>query len=197
MNPIFLIYLAHGGEYHTEPAKVIVKAVNHDLVTLHPMLVHLPIGLLIAAIFFEVLFILRSKSEWRIVSRATFFFGCMAAFMALASGFLADNELGHGYAGHDMAHTHRNWMIAGTGVWMLAAVLIKKLRSITEKLKVFHLLIYGIIATVFFFGAHIGGELVYEHGVGVKKNSAQLMEKLPTYISQSNIYLSGRWTEQA
>jgi uncharacterized membrane protein len=149
-NSIFLMILAHGSEHHAEPAKAVVKVLNHDIVTLHPMLVHLPIGLLVAAIFFEFLFLLRSKSELRLISRATFFLGGACALMALASGFLADNELGHGYAGHDLAHTHRNWMIAGTVVWILVAGLMTKLKSTAEKLKIFHLLIYGVTAAVFF-----------------------------------------------
>ncbi len=175
-NSIFLMILAHGSEHHAEPAKALVNAVNHDIVTLHPMLVHLPIGLLVAAILFELVFLLRSQENLRAISRATFFLGCASALVALGSGFLADNELGHGYAGHDLAHSHRNWMIAGTIVWTLVSGLLIKLKSTAEKIRIFHLLIYGVVATVFFFGAHIGGELVYEHGVGVKpliKNETQ------------------------
>jgi len=168
MDTLLTYLIAHGSEHHAEPVAKAAKAINYDLVTLHPMLVHLPIGLLAAAFLFELLYLLRRHDSLRFASRATFFLGCMGAIVALASGFLADNELGHGYAGHDLAHTHRNWMIAGTSVWALVSALMIKFKSATEKSKVMHFLIYGVTATVFFFGAHIGGELVYDHGVGIK-----------------------------
>lgn len=168
LNSIFLMILAHGSEHHAEPTKAVVKALNHDIVTLHPMLVHLPIGLLVAAVFFELLFMLRSRENLRNISRATFFLGCASALVVLGSGFLADNELGHGYAGHDLAHSHRNWMIGGSVVWVFATVALYKFKAFVTKLKLLHLLLYAVTAVVFFFGAHIGGELVYEHGVGVK-----------------------------
>lgn len=160
---------AHGSEHHAEPtAAAVAKVVSQDIVTLHPMLVHLPIGLLIAAIVFELICLVRKNPQFRFASRSAFILGSMCAVLALGSGFLADNELGHGYAGHDLAHTHRNIMIIATSIWLVAALGLWKFQALFEKSQVIHAAIYALIAAIFFFGAHIGGELVYEHGVGVK-----------------------------
>jgi uncharacterized membrane protein len=170
IQPVFLALWAHGGEDHAEKAAEVAKAVNYGLVTLHPIAVHLPIGLLVAALVFELLFIWRQRMEWRFASRAVFILGGLGAVVALGSGFLADNELGHGYAGHDLAHTHRNIMIATTGVWFIAILAAIKFRTSFDRVRFLHIIVYGLTAALLFFGAHIGGELVYEHGVGVNVN---------------------------
>lgn len=168
MDDLLTYLIAHGSEHHTEVVTKTASAINYNLVTLHPMVVHLPIGLMIAAIIFELLFLMRKHGPFRFASRAAFVLGCLGATAALASGFLADNELGHGYAGHDLAHTHRNIMIASTTIWLIAAIALLKLRAFLEKSRFLHFVLYVITAALFFLGAHIGGELVYDHAVGIK-----------------------------
>lgn len=167
---------AHGGEHHAEKVAEAAGTVNYGIVTLHPIVVHLPIGLLVAALVFELLFIWRNRAELRFASRAVFILGGLGAIVALASGFLADNELGHGYAGHDLAHTHRNIMIATAGVWLVVILAALKFRAYFDRIRLLHLIVYGITAALLFFGAHIGGELVYEHGVGVKTTSEKTVK---------------------
>lgn len=168
MDTLLTYLIAHGSEHHAEPVAKAAVAINYNLVTLHPMVVHLPIGLLVAAIVFELLFLVRKNAPLRFASRAAFILGCLGALAALASGFLADNELGHGYAGHDLAHTHRNVMIASTAVWLLFVFVIVKFQALLDRLRFLHFFLYAGIAVLFFLGAHIGGELVYDHAVGVK-----------------------------
>ena len=150
------------------PVAKVANAINYDLVTLHPMVVHLPIGLLMAAIAFELWYLLQKNTAFRFASRATFVLGCLGAIAALGSGILADHELGHEYAAHNLAHTHRNVMIASTAIWLLSLFVISKFQALLERFRFLHLSLYLITAALFFLGAHIGGELVYDHAVGIK-----------------------------
>lgn len=168
MDNLLTYLIAHGSEHHAEPVAKAANAINYNLVTLHPMVVHLPIGLLMATIAFEFLFLVRKNVSFRFASRAAFVLGCLGATAALASGFLADSELGHGYAGHDLAHTHRNIMITSTAIWVIATIALIKFRAFLEGSRFLHFFLYAVTAALFFFGAHIGGELVYDHAVGIK-----------------------------
>lgn len=176
MNTLVTYLIAHGSEHHAEPVTKVANAINYNLVTLHPMVVHLPIGLLTAAIVFEFLFLVRKNNSFRFASRAVFFLGCLGAVVALASGFLADSELGHGYAGHELAHTHRNIMIASTAVWFIAAIAAVKFQAFLERIRFLHFILYTVTAVLLFLGAHIGGELVYDHAVGIKTSKKSNQE---------------------
>jgi len=161
----FQMLVAHGNEHH-EVAKI-VQAPNWFLIHLHPKLVHLPIGMLTAAGIAETLYLIFKWESMRTTSRIVFGMGLLSAFAALGSGFIADSVLGHGYAGHDLAHLHRNLMIAGTILWVLGWCLIRFSSLMRDRLRPGFLAIIVLISAAFTYGAHVGGGLVYEHGVGV------------------------------
>jgi len=167
----FQLLSAHGNEHH-EVTKAIQEP-NWFLIHLHPKLVHLPIGMLMAAGIAEAMYLIFKSENMRMASRIVFGIGLLSAFAALGSGFIADNVLGHGYSGHDLAHLHRNFMIAGTGIWTLGWCSIRFSEFFRNRLRIGFIAIIMFVAAAFTYGAHIGGGLVYEYGVGVKPQQGE------------------------
>lgn len=158
--------IAHGDEEH------IVKPAAHELnwllIHLHPKLVHLPIGLIFGAALIELLALILKRDSFAAASRIVFGLGILTALAALGSGFVADSALGHGYSAHEQAHTHRNWMILATATWSVLWVALKYVAIFRQTGRIYFFAALLFICGLFAYGAHIGGGLVYEHGVGVK-----------------------------
>ena len=96
--------------------------------------------------------------------------GAFAA--ATVAGFLASESLGHGSPGHDLVHTHRDFMLGatalsigltGVGWWMRAGG-----RAWKTGLSVAAVALVGVMS----LGADRGAYLVYQHGVGVADGSS-------------------------
>lgn len=152
-----------------------------DLVLLHPKLVHFPIALIALAVFFELLFVWKKDPFYRRFSLWMVHLGFVSALAALATGFWAADAIGHDSPGHDHVHEHRDLIIAALSLWFLFIVAIRFVGWLREdKGSVSRIVIGIIISAVLYTGAHEGGELVFEYGVGVKvdkKNGEKSSEK--------------------
>ena len=80
----------------------------------HPMFVHLPLGLWPVALAFFVVGAARHSERLIEVGRWMLY---------LATGWFAAGGLGHDSPGHDLVHIHRNWMLVATGLSILTSAL--------------------------------------------------------------------------
>ena len=127
---------------------------------LHPLLVHLPIGILLFA-FALILFQRFQKVEVDVAISFALLLGSISAVFASAAGwFLAQS----GEYDADLVFQHQ-WMGIGTAVFSLAAYFIKRIRDILTTITVCALMVTG----------HLGGHLTHgEDYLFPKKKSVPL-----------------------
>jgi uncharacterized membrane protein len=96
-------------------------------------------------------------------------FGVLAIIAAAGTGLIAANTVAHPEAAHEIMETHETMMLIAAGTLLALFVWRSILKSHLPSKKIF-LVIYLIIATgavvTMLAGAHLGGKMVYEFGVG-------------------------------
>lgn len=139
----------------------------------HPMFVHLPLGLWPVALAFFVVGAARHSERLIEVGRWMLYLATVAAVVAAATGWFAAGGLGHDSPGHDLVHIHRNWMLVATGLSILTSALAFAFRRARGGAKPWLttaavVLTFGTAA----LGADRGAYLVYGKGVGVSRDTA-------------------------
>ena len=134
---------------------------------IHPMLVHFPFALWLAALLIWAAFVATRKDGLWSTGRLLLTLGTLGGMAAVASGYWATDQMGHTAPGHDLVHVHRNWMVATTVLAALttAGAWLYRGSSFGPRLGLVGLLLVtGGLLTA---GADRGAELVYRYGVGV------------------------------
>ena len=136
---------------------------------LHPVFVHLPLGLWPVALAFLGLGALRSNARLFEVGRWLLYLAALAAAVTAASGWIAADGLGHDSLGHGAVHQHRNWMLAALTLTFATAALAFFLRH-TERAAHRWAVVVALALTlgVATLGADRGAYLVYGKGVGTQ-----------------------------
>ncbi len=134
----------------------------------HPVFVHFPIALwTFGLVVWALGWFLKNQAFMKSASW-TFHAGTLTAFVAVMTGFLASNSLGHDSAGHDFVHVHRNFMITATALGLLTSILLLVLprkASWTPWILAGALLSTVVVTTL---GADRGALLVYKYGMGTR-----------------------------
>ena len=95
----------------------------------HPMLVHLPLGLWPTALGFLLIGALRANDQLFSCGRWLLYLASSSAVVAALSGWNSANGLGHDTLGHDLVHVHRNWMLTATALSAATSLLAFALRG--------------------------------------------------------------------
>ncbi len=147
---------------------------------IHPMVVHFPIALLTAYLFADFMAMFRKDREWNILASGLLYLGTLGAIAAAAAGLVAEHLVAHGDEVHDIMERHE---LLGLTVASLS-VLLSLIRylggsalttAMGQGLRGF----MGLLIWVcLFFGADLGGTMVYQYGVGVQKlqDTAQVQQ---------------------
>lgn len=138
---------------------------------IHPLTVHFPIALLMAALGLQAAALIGNRDAWAGHARACLYLGTLGALAAAGTGWLAADGLGHDSPGHEFVHVHRNFMAVSTllalgtsmASWHLAARAPQRDRAV----------LLGLVCTcaVLTLGADRGANLVFRYGVGVSSTS--------------------------
>ncbi|HWR43455.1 DUF2231 domain-containing protein [Sporomusa sp.] len=136
----------------------------------HPAVIHFPIALLLIGFLFDTVSVILKKDSLRGAGWWCLLIGVVSMAVAIGSGIYAENTAGHNDASHAIMERHKN-------IEYVAAVLFGLMlvwRSLKRTLlpgTVSQLVIYfaiGVLAVgTMAYGAHLGGRLVYEYGIGV------------------------------
>ena len=119
----------------------------------HPVLVHLPIGILLLACFFQLLTI---KNRFTILQPAIplmFFWGMIGAVLSCITGYML--SLSGDYDG-DLVDTHQ-WMGIVVAVASMVLYLLYKLSVGENFARIFSIAIIGLVT----FTGHLGGSLTH------------------------------------
>lgn len=135
---------------------------------IHPMLVHFPIALLSAAVFFDLLGEKWRPEECRIAGLYTLVLGFAGAAVSVASGAMAEDAAEHSGVPERAIELHE--MLGFAAFWIFAGLLGLRLATglgwIREQRTVSLLLGIAGVA-VMLVASYYGGSLVYDYGAGV------------------------------
>lgn len=138
---------------------------------LHPLIVHLPIGILLLAVAFE--WLSRRRASLRAATDLAFQIGAGAAVFACLSGWILAND---GEYASDTLDRHR-WLGIGTAVLATLACFFKK-----------RLIISTLMAVVLTAAGHFGGTLTHGAGFLTVSPQAEKTATLPADLQQARAY---------
>jgi uncharacterized membrane protein len=135
---------------------------------IHPMLVHFPIALLSAAVFFDLMGGKWRPEECRIASLYTLVLGFAGAAVSVVSGAMAEDAAEHSGVPERAIEIHE--MLGFATFWIFAGLLGLRVATwlgwIQERRAMSVLL--GVAGVVVLLAAsYYGGSLVYDYGAGV------------------------------
>ena len=135
---------------------------------IHPLFVHFPIALLMVGGIFYGLELILKKEEFGTFGFYLLIGGVVGVVAAIASGNFSESEIIHTQEIHELLGDHATigWVVAWVFAILLTWAFLRKGRQTTPEKAVF-MAIYAIGIGVMIYGAHLGGELVYEKGAGV------------------------------
>ncbi len=137
------------------------------MINIHPIVVHFPIVLVILAMFFQILEVIKKLPKGMANAPIwIMYLATIASIAGAASGYWASEIIGHDHPRHELVHEHRNLMLWFTGIITSGSAIhlfVKKIQT-----PIFRLILLVSSALIMIIGAEKGGNLVYEHGIGVK-----------------------------
>ena len=147
---------------------------GYDLPRLHALLNDFPVGLLVAAVVFEILFLLTKRDSLRIAAYWTLMAGVIGAGLAVLSGLGAEDRIAHGEAVHEIMEEHEELAFITTGIFAVVALWRlwrERVMSRGERMAALCLALIGsgfLVST----GQH-GGEMVFDHSAGIKTSALE------------------------
>lgn len=136
---------------------------------LHPMVVHFPIAFWVGALcVWTVASLGHGREDWWRFGRWLHLMGLLGALVAVLFGFIASDRLGHDTPGHDLVHTHRDFMLVTTGISLLVCAVGWKMRHASLVGRRVLTALTCLLVGVMMWGTDRGAALVYVHGVGVQ-----------------------------
>ena len=133
----------------------------------HPLVVHFPIALLLAAVLVDLLAIGLKRPALHRVALWNLGLGTLGAGLAVWSGLEASEVAKHTFEIHQVMELHRKLGLATLIIGGVVAVWRLWQRDrLGPRSRALALFLMLAMAGTLAYGAHLGGRLVYEFGVG-------------------------------
>jgi uncharacterized membrane protein len=152
------------------PARRGLRLFGHPV---HPMLVHLPMGLLLTAPLWDLLCLGRpgGTAVWSAVSDWTLIVGCLGALAAAVAGMVDFAALPTGHPAGRAANCHLYLMLGAVALFG-TSVLVRHghpTAGATPAVLGIDLAGFALLVAGGFFGA----EMVYRHGIGQESDATE------------------------
>ena len=135
--------------------------------SLHPLVVHFPIALLLCALGCDVLALLIRRPALHRVALWNLALGALGAVAAVLTGREAEEVAKHSFEIFQVMERHER---LGYDTLTLACLTLGwrlwRRDQLGRRARVGTLILMGLMAASLAYGAHLGGRLVYEFGVG-------------------------------
>ena len=143
--------------------------VEFQIYKLHPLLVHFPIGLLFTSLLFYLFAAAKKRKGAELAGLANLITGTLLSYATVYSGLLAEHAVKHG-AVHDFVELHQNLGYGIAGFFTILSLwgLIAYRRPGGRVIPLF-LILFLIGGVALGLQGYIGGFLVMDGGLGVKK----------------------------
>lgn len=139
----------------------------------HPLFVHFPIAVWVAALIFEAIAVLRSSEDSHKTAARLLYLGTLCGLAAAGTGLLAEESVPEAGPAHDAFEIHETLMYitlsAAVGLCGLAFFKRKDFSAGMRKIFLAGLLVLAALMTL---GADRGAQLVYRYGVSVDWSKA-------------------------
>ena len=139
----------------------------HAMQNVHPLFVHFPIALWIAALLFESVSLVRSSEEWHRAAARLLYLGTLLGVAAAATGWLAQGSVPPSGDVHDVMELHETLMLfalSAAGWLSLVVYLRPRLSSALRKWFLAGLIVLVLLTVI---GSDRGAELVYRYATSV------------------------------
>ena len=146
--------------------------------SLHPLIVHFPIALLLTSVALDFLALILKRPSLHRVALWNLSLGTLAAGAAVLSGLQAEDAAKHSFEIWQVMTLHKRLgittLILGlmTVSWRLS-----KRDQLTPRGRIVTLLLSLVMVGTLGYGAFLGGRLVYEFGVGGRFGTPAVMER--------------------
>jgi uncharacterized membrane protein len=143
------------------------------VLNIHPMLVHFPIALWLAALLFEAWAVIRNSEDWHRTAARLLYLGTIAGILTVLTGLAAEKSVPAGKA-MIVVGIHKTLMMLTTsvalGLSLFALAFRKNFTAAYRKYLLIGLVAMAILMTL---GGDRGAQLVYQFGSAVDWSSAQ------------------------
>jgi uncharacterized membrane protein len=141
---------------------------GYDWPRFHALLNDLPIGLLLAAVLFDLLAVITKRPGFRQVGVWTMLVGAVGGALAVLSGLQAEEHISHGDAVHRVMETHEQLgliTLAVFGVLALWRILRERRMGAGERALS---LVLSVVGAGFLVATGVyGGKLMFDHAAGI------------------------------
>ncbi len=135
--------------------------------SVHPLIVHFPIALLLAAVFLDLLALTLRRPGLHRVALWNLSLGTVGAAVAVLTGLQAEDIAKHSFEIWKVMGLHERLGITTLILGLMATAIRLRYRDqLTPRTRLLSLLIMLAITSTLAYGAFLGGRLVYEFGVG-------------------------------
>ena len=135
--------------------------------SLHPLVIHFPIALLLSALLVDLLALAFKRPGWHRIALWNLTLGALGAGAAVLSGRQAAAIAKHSFEIWEVMERHEHLGYATLSLSALLAVYRWwKQDQLTGRARLVTIIGMLILATTISVGAYLGGRMVYEFGVG-------------------------------
>src|SRR5712692_9740164 len=141
---------------------------GYDLPRLHAALNDLPAALLFAAVLFDLAGWLLKRESLVWAGIWTLWAGVIGGWAAVIAGELAEDEIEHGEAIHELMEKHETLALVTMGVFtvVLGVQLLRRARLTALEQNVLRgLSVVGLVLVV--WTGRVGGQMMFEHAAGI------------------------------
>ncbi len=156
-----------------------------NLMNVHPLFVHFPIALLLAAVALYVVGTITKRESLFVAGKWSLFLGTLGAAFAVLTGLQAAKTVPHAGETHQimMAHQYLGITVLILSFILSLWVLISK-ANIPARGRTLFLAVLVALAAILTQQADLGGRMVFMHGVGVGKKSMMTQEAEASHHQQ-------------
>ncbi|MDX5348621.1 MAG: hypothetical protein LPK19_15400 [Hymenobacteraceae bacterium] len=147
----------------------------------HPLSVHFPVALLLAAFVFKLISLISKNYVWVKGGSVLLIAGTVAAWLSVYTGNLADGAVSRTICDPTVLKDHEN--AAYTVAWLFSAATVLDLLNISNRLSfnktiqnIAVILLLAVGSAYLVYTGHSGATLVYQQGAGVYKPSPDCAE---------------------
>jgi uncharacterized membrane protein len=134
----------------------------------HPLMVHFPIALWLAALLYAALSLWRSNDEWHRTAVRLLYLGTLGACAAVGSGWIAEKSVPLQGPVRDAFSVHETIMLITTSFAIGLCIYCFALRArFTKGLRSLLLVGLVVLAVLMTIGADRGAQMVYQYATSV------------------------------
>lgn len=147
---------------------------GYDLPRLHAVANDFPAALLVAAVIFEIAFLVTKRDSLRVAAYWTLLAGVLGAGLAILTGLLAEDHIAHGRAIHEIMEEHEELAYFTGGIFGVVAVWRLLRERTMQRVERIAALVLALVGTgvLISTGWH-GGELMFDHAAGVSNENLE------------------------